>query len=78
MEEFGRHVYPNFRLYGMQDARRIREAYFVYRVYTGRNDDLEEDFTTRTYRRLDKGHVHLAKRAPSKDQVVILLGKKEN
>ncbi len=64
MEESGRHVYPNFRLYGMQDARRIYKAYSVYRVYTERNDDLEENFTARTFRRLDKGHVHLAKRAP--------------
>ncbi len=78
MEESGRHVYPNFRLYGMQDARRIRKAYFVYRVYTERNDGLEEDFTTRARRRLDKGHVHFAKRAPSEDQVRIILGKKKD
>ncbi len=78
MEESSRHVYPTFCLYGMQDARRICQAYFVYRVYTERNDAPEENLTTRTYRRLDKGHVHLAERAPSEDQVGILLGKKEN
>ncbi len=62
----------------MQDARKSEKAYFVYRVYTERNDGLEQNLTTRAQRGVDTGHIHPEERLLEQAKIVILLGKKED